>query len=74
MLDILIPIVTFVVGIIIGGIGATFFIKNKMKNLLNDPKQIQSIAKSMGYNLNQKQMNLVAQNIKKQKSTRKKKK
>ena len=60
--DILIPIVTFILGAAVGAFGVSFFIKHKMGSAMNgqmDDKQIQQIAKSMGVNLNQKQMNMI---------------
>lgn len=72
MWEIIIPILTFVVGILLGGFGVSFAFKKQMTQMNNDPKQIQNIARSMGMNLNQKQMNQITRQM--QNSTTKKKK
>jgi hypothetical protein len=62
----LIAIGTFVVGLIVGGIGGVYFLKNKMMKMTMGDMDIASMAKSMGMNLNlnQKQMQQVQQRMK----------
>lgn len=55
--DITIPIITFLVGLIGGFYGATWYFKREMNNMQMDEKQLQQLARSMGVNLNQKQLN-----------------
>jgi uncharacterized protein YneF (UPF0154 family) len=55
--DIIIPIVTFVVGGIAGFAGGVFYLKRQLTNMQNDPETMQKMAKQMGYNLNKNQMN-----------------
>lgn len=63
MWDILIPIITLIVGFIIGVVFTSFLVKKKMGNMFNDPKTISQLASSMGMNLNQKQLNQVSRKM-----------
>lgn len=63
MWDVIIPIVTFIVGGALGGFGATKLLKKEMMKMQNDPAQIQAIAKSMGVNMSQKQLNMVTRSM-----------
>ena len=63
MWDIIIPIITFIGGLGIGGYGVSTVFKKQMTQMNQDPKQIQAIAKSMGMNLNQKQMNQITRQM-----------
>ena len=60
----LIAIGTFVVGVIVGGIGGVYYLKKKMMNMNFGNADIASMAKSMGMNLNQKQMQMLQQRMK----------
>lgn len=76
MLHIIIPIVTFIVGLIAGAIATSFYVKKKMNSMMSmDPNQIATLAKSMGMNLNQKQLNQASRMMqnKQNKGTKKKK-
>lgn len=60
--DILFPVIAFIIGIIVGTVITGFYIKRKLGPAMNgqmDEKQIANIARSMGVNLNQKQMNMI---------------
>lgn len=58
-MDIIIPIITFIVGLILGALIGVYYLKRQMTNMSMDNKQLQQMAKQMGYNLNQKQLNQV---------------
>ncbi|PGK51641.1 hypothetical protein CN918_28005 [Priestia megaterium] len=63
MWDIIIPIVTFIGGLALGGFGASRILRKEMMKMQNDPAQIQAIAKSMGVNMSQKQLNMVTRQM-----------
>jgi uncharacterized protein len=60
----LIAIGTFVVGVVVGGIGGVYYLKNKMMKMSFGDADIASMAKNMGMNLNQKQMQQLQQRMK----------
>jgi len=73
-MDIAIPIITFIVGAVGGFAGGVFYLKKQMTNMSMDNKQMQQMAKQMGVNLNQKQlnqMNRMMQNTNKSKNKKK---
>jgi uncharacterized protein YneF (UPF0154 family) len=75
--DIIIPIVTFILGAAVGAVAISLFIKKKLGGAMNgqmDDKQITNIAKSMGVNLNQKQLNMINKKMSQQKGKDKPKK
>lgn len=67
MWDILIPILTFLVGALVGGFVAYKLILKKVNSMQMsaDPKQLQALAQSMGMKLNQKQLNMAAKQMQK---------
>lgn len=81
--NIVIPIVTLVVGLIGGFVIGVFYLRKQIENMQNNPeamrKQLESMnpetmqhmAKSMGLNLNNKQMQKAQQMMRNQKSSRK---
>ena len=54
--DIIIPIVTLIVGLIGGFAGGVFYLRGQLTKMQSDPEMLQKMAKQMGYNLNSKQM------------------
>jgi len=58
-MNIVIPIITFIIGLIIGALVGVYYLRKKMQNLSMDDKQMQQLAKQMGVNLNKKQLNQV---------------
>lgn len=74
MLDIIIPIITFLVGGLAGGVIVAVVFKNKMKDVLFDENQISNMARSMGVNLNQKQLNKMKKTMQNNKNKKPKKK
>lgn len=64
--DIIIPIVTLIVGLVGGFFIGVFYLKKQLENMQNDPEMIQKMAKQMGYNVNKKQMQQVQQMMRNQ--------
>jgi uncharacterized protein len=56
MWNYIIPILTLILGLVGGFFGGVYYLKHQMTNLNMDDKQLQAMAKSMGMNLNQKQI------------------
>lgn len=67
MWDIIIPIITLIVGAAIGFAIGVFYLKRQLEKMQNNPDMIQQMAKQMGYNLNKQQMSKVQQMMNKQK-------
>lgn len=63
MVTTLIAIGTFIVGLILGALGGVYYLKNQMKNMQMSEKDIQTMARSMGMNLNQKQLTQVTRRM-----------
>lgn len=66
-MNVAIPIITLIVGIIAGFFGGVYYLKNQMAKMQNDPEMIQKMAKQMGYNLNKQQMNQMQKMMKQKK-------
>ncbi|WP_139492294.1 YneF family protein [Brevibacillus dissolubilis] len=58
-----IPIVTLIVGLIGGFYGGVYYLKQQMGNMQMDEKQLHTMARSMGINLNQKQLRNLQRNM-----------
>jgi uncharacterized protein YneF (UPF0154 family) len=56
-MEIVIPIVTFVVGGAAGFAAGVFYLKRQLTKMQSDPEAMKQMAKQMGYNLNKNQMN-----------------
>jgi len=56
-MNIVIPIITFIAGLIIGALIGAYYLRKKIQNLTMDDKQMQQMARQMGVNLNKKQLN-----------------
>ena len=63
---IIIPIVTLIVGLAGGFAAGVYYLRNQMTKMQNDPQMMQQMAKQMGYNLNNKQMQRAQQMMKNQ--------
>ncbi|WP_018754879.1 YneF family protein [Paenibacillus terrigena] len=70
-MNVVIPIVTLIVGLILGFIIGVFYLRRQMTKMQSDPQMLQKMAKQMGYNLNNKQMQQAQQMMKGQKGGRK---
>lgn len=66
MWDIVIPIITLIVGLIGGFFIGAFYLRKQMEKIQKDPEALQKMAKQMGYNLNSKQMQRAQQMMKSQ--------
>lgn len=64
--DIVIPIVTLIIGLVGGFFIGVFYLRKQLENMQNDPEMIQKMAKQMGYNVNKKQMQQVQQMMRNQ--------
>lgn len=64
MWDIIIPIITLIVGLVAGFFGGVYYLKKQMTNMQFDEKQMAQIARSMGMNVNQKQLRQMSQRMK----------
>jgi len=62
-MNVVIPIITFIVGAAAGFAIGVFYLKRQFSNMSTDPKQIQQMAKQMGMNLNQKQLNQMSRTM-----------
>ncbi|MFX3631306.1 MAG: YneF family protein [Candidatus Pristimantibacillus sp.] len=71
MWDIIIPIVTLIVGAVGGFFIGVFYLRKQLEKMQNDPEMIQKMAKQMGYNLNKQQMTRAQNMMKNQKMPRK---
>lgn len=69
--NIVIPIVTLLVGLIAGFAIGVFYLKNQLAKMQSDPEMLQRMAKQMGYNMNKQQLNKAQQMMKQQKFGRK---
>ncbi len=67
MWNIIIPILTLIVGLILGFVIGVFYLRQQMTKMQNDPAMMQKMAKQMGYNLNKQQMNKMQQMMKNKK-------
>lgn len=64
--NIVIPIVTLIVGLVGGFFIGVFYLRKQMEKMQSDPEMLQKMAKQMGYNLNNKQMQRAQQMMKNQ--------
>ncbi|AWB43345.1 hypothetical protein DCC85_03310 [Paenibacillus sp. CAA11] len=66
MWDVIIPIITLIVGLIAGFAIGVFYLRKQLTKMQSDPQMLQKMAKQMGYNLNGKQMQRAQQMMKNQ--------
>jgi uncharacterized protein YneF (UPF0154 family) len=64
--NIIIPIVTLIVGAILGFIAGVFYLKNQLTKMQNNPEMLSKMAKQMGYNMNKQQLQKAQQMMKNQ--------
>ncbi|GIP41078.1 hypothetical protein J31TS4_43580 [Paenibacillus sp. J31TS4] len=62
-----IPIVTLLIGAVLGFLAGVYYLRKQMEKMQSDPEMLQKMAKQMGYNMNKQQMQRVQQMMKKQK-------
>jgi uncharacterized protein YneF (UPF0154 family) len=63
-MNIALPIIMLVVGLIGGFFIGVYYLRRQMTTMQNDPEMLQKVAKQMGYNLNGKQMQRAQQMMK----------
>jgi len=66
--NIIIPILTLLVGVVLGFVFGVFYLRKQMTRIQNDPEMLQKMAKQMGYNMNKQQLQRAQQMLQKQKS------
>ncbi|MFC5702501.1 YneF family protein [Cohnella faecalis] len=64
--QIIIPIVTLLVGVVGGFFFGVYYLRNQMTKMQNDPDMLQKMAKQMGYNMNKQQLQKAQQMMKNQ--------
>jgi uncharacterized protein len=64
--NIVIPIVTLIVGAVIGFLAGVFYLRRQLTKMQSDPEALQKMAKQMGYNMNKQQMQKAQQMMKNQ--------
>jgi len=64
--DIVIPVVTLIVGLVAGFAGGVFYLRSQIAKMQQDPEALAKMAKQMGYNLNRQQLQQAQQMLKKQ--------
>ncbi|AGA59109.1 MAG: hypothetical protein C6W55_00985 [Thermobacillus sp.] len=62
--DIIIPILTLVVGLVGGFAGGVFYLRQQLMKMQSDPEMLQKMARQMGYNLNKQQLQRAQQMMK----------
>jgi hypothetical protein len=62
--DVIIPILTLVVGLIGGFAGGVFYLRRQLTKMQSDPEMLQKMARQMGYNLNKQQLQRAQQMMK----------
>lgn len=67
MWNVIIPIITGIVGIVIGFAVGVLYLRKQIERMQSDPKMIQDMAKRMGYNVNKQQLNKMQNMMKNQK-------
>lgn len=66
-LNILIPVITLIIGLAAGFFIGLQYFKSQMEKLQRDPKMLQDMARKMGYNPNKQQLNQMQQMMNKKK-------
>lgn len=69
-MDIIIPIVTLIVGAVAGFFAGVYYLRKQIENMQSNPEMIQQMAKKMGYNLNKQQTNKMQQMMNNQRKGR----
>ncbi|CAI6065082.1 YneF family protein [Cohnella sp. JJ-181] len=64
--DILIPVLTLIVGLVLGFLGGVFYLRNQMTKMQSNPDMLAKMAKQMGYNMNKQQLQKAQQMMKNQ--------
>jgi uncharacterized protein YneF (UPF0154 family) len=63
----IIPILTFIAGLVLGFIIGVYYLRKQIEKMQSNPEALQKMAKQMGYNMNSKQMSRAQQMMKNRK-------
>lgn len=66
-MNIVIPIITFVLGAAIGFAAGVYYLRSQLTKMQSDPEMMRQMAKQMGYKLNKNQMNQMQKMMNKKK-------
>ena len=70
--DIAIPIVTLVVGLVGGFFIGVYYLRKQLEAMQKNPEMLREMAKRMGYNVNQRQLNQMQQFMRQQSGKKRK--
>jgi len=70
--NIAIPVVTLIVGLIGGFFIGVYYLRKQMEAMQNNPEMLREMAKKMGYNVNNKQMQQMQKMMRTQQGRRRK--
>lgn len=62
----IIPILTLIVGLVVGFLVGVYYLRSQMTKMQNNPEMLQKMAKQMGYNMNGQQLAKAQQMMKNQ--------
>ena len=65
--DIVIPVLTLLVGLVAGFAGGVFYLRNQLVKMQKDPELLAKMARQMGYNMNKQQLQKAQQMLTRQK-------
>ncbi|HEX7056633.1 MAG TPA: YneF family protein [Bacilli bacterium] len=65
--DIAIPVLTLIIGAVAGFFIGVYYLRKQLEKMQNNPEMLKQMAKKMGYNINNKQLNQVQQMLKNKK-------
>jgi hypothetical protein len=66
MWNVIIPIVTLIIGAVIGFIIGVFYLRSQLTKMQNNPEMLAKMAKQMGYNMNKQQIQKAQQMMRNQ--------
>jgi uncharacterized protein YneF (UPF0154 family) len=69
--EVIILVVTLIVGLVGGFFIGVYVLRRQMESMQQDPEKMREMAKKMGYNVNQKQVNQMQQMMRNQQRRRK---
>lgn len=64
--NIVIPVITLIVGAVIGFFGGVYYLRQQLTKMQNDPEMLAKMARQMGYNVNKQQLQKAQKMLKKQ--------
>jgi uncharacterized protein YneF (UPF0154 family) len=64
--DIVIPVLTLLVGLVAGFAGGVFYLRNQLVKMQKDPELLAKMARQMGYNMNKQQLQKAQQMLNRQ--------